>query len=176
MSKLELQYKSTELSGISFQDSQRAIELQPCIYERIGIDGIRHLSRLFYERVYSDHENQWFRNIFASSTKADAIDNQYRYLVQILGGPPLYKEKKGKYTRLVGRHANYNIGANAAKRWVLHMQAAIAEHELLVHDEEASAALSSYFQYTAYYIVCASEYMRSDQLSGGQSMDENANW
>ena len=108
----------------------------------------------------------------------EAIDNQYRFLVQTFGGPELYKEKKGKYTRLVGRHANYAIGNSAAQRWMEHMEAAIEEHSNLMGEEQEVAReyLRMYFRYTAYYIVVASEFMRDDQLSGGREVDTGRIW
>ncbi len=90
----------------------------------------------------------------------------------------MYREKKGKYTRLVGRHANYKIGTAAAERWMHHMELAIDEHDALKGDEneEARGYLKLYFRFTAFYIVVASEYMRDDQLSGGTQLDSGRIW
>ncbi len=77
---------------------------------------------------------------------------------------------------MAGRHANYNIGTQAANRWVEHMIDAIDDHEELKHDEEAKEHLKKYFTYTAHYIVAAMEYMRPDQLSGGTKIDEGRIW
>lgn len=88
----------------------------------------------------------------------------------------MYREKKGKYTRLAGRHANYPIGNRAAERWVEHMKMAMKEHSILSKDEEARDKLSLYFRYTAHYIVAACVYMRDDQLSGGTQIDEGRVW
>jgi len=44
------------------------------------------------------------------------------------------------------------------------MKAAIADHEALQDDEEASSKLLKYFRYTAYYIVETLVYMRPDQV------------
>jgi len=160
---------------------------------------MKELSTLFYDRVFDDSANDWFLSIFASSTKAEAIDNQYRFFVQTFGGPDLYRQKgKGKYTRLTGRHANYPIGHKAANRWVQHMDCAIDEHSelkgksyscegdsnpvdrIISHDvdmiTETREAMRAYFRYTAHYIVVASEYMRDDQLSGGTQIDEGRIW
>jgi len=168
MSKFELRQAASERSGVSYDESTVATErLQPCIYERLGEAGLRQLSQLFYDRVFADHQNAWFLGIFSSSTRQEAIENQYLFFVQTFGGPAVYKAKKGKYTRLVGRHANYNIGRRAADRWVEHMTGALEEHELLQKDDEARRALERYFCYTAHYIVVASEYMRPDQVSSG---------
>lgn len=48
-------------------------------------------------RVYND-DQQWFRSIFANSTKDDAIQNQYEFFIQRMGGPPLYAHRKGTYS------------------------------------------------------------------------------
>ena len=176
MSKYDLQREASELSGVSYDESQRALHLHPSLYDRLGLDGILALSRLFYDSVFSDKDNLWFINIFASSTKEEAIDNQYRFLVQTFGGPSIYQDKKGKYTRLVGRHANFIIGQAAAKRWLHHMDLAMKNHDGIQHDEEAREALRLYFRFMAHYIVVAKEFMRPDQLTGGTQIDKGSNW
>jgi truncated hemoglobin YjbI len=45
-------------------------------------------------RVYDDEE-EWFRSIFANSKKEDAIQNQYEFFAQRMGGPPLYSQRRG---------------------------------------------------------------------------------
>jgi truncated hemoglobin YjbI len=175
MSKYNLQDEALRASGVSFTQSEVALHLEPSLFHRLGEEGFFELSSLFYDRVFEDDET-WFLNIFASSTKNEAIDNQYRFFVQIFGGPELYKEKKGKYTRLVGRHANYNIGNRAANRWFQHMKNALSAHSILSEDNEARTALEKYFLYTAHYIVAAKQFMKGDQLSGGTNTDEGRIW
>jgi truncated hemoglobin YjbI len=166
MSKYELQRETKERSGVSYEESLEAINLVPSVYERIGREeGCERLSQIFYDKVFADKDASWFLNIFSSSTKAEAVDNQYRFFVQTFGGPDLYRQKKGKYTRLVGRHANYSIGHQAADHWVNHMRAAVNEHEQLQNDPEVRESLHNYFLYTSHYIVVASEFMRPDQVS-----------
>ena len=182
MSKFELQKQTHDASGISYSESTLALELSPTLYERWGTEGWELLSRLFYDRVFADTSAPWFTSIFASSTKEEAIGNQYRFFVQTFGGPDLYRQAKGqKHTRLVGRHANYAIGRRAAERWIEHMEAALDEHPLLQppnqqDNQQVRHALQCYFRYTAHYIVVASEYMRPDQLSGGTSVDPGRVW
>jgi len=92
MSKQALRQSAELHSGISWKASQVAIELEPSIYERIGKeDGLKELSTLFYNRVFDDFDHPWFINIFASSSKKEAIENQYPFLVQTFGGPDLYR-------------------------------------------------------------------------------------
>lgn len=163
MSKQLLQKRAAKASGVTYEESLEAAALEPSIYERIGREeGFRKLSELFYDRVFQDKEAAWFLNIFSSSTRAEAVENQYLFFVQTFGGPPLYREKKGKYTRLVGRHAAYSIGPQAADRWVDHMDETLKD--VFADDVIALEALSKYFRYTAHYIVVASEYMRPDQV------------
>ncbi len=133
MSKFELQERAFKASGVTYEESLKATQLVPSLYERLDKEsGMETLSRLFYDRVFDDKENQWFLSIFASSTKEEAVDNQYRFFVQTFGGPDLYRQKgKGKYVRLSGRHANYPIGHRAADRWVMHMENAMDEHPKL---------------------------------------------
>lgn len=61
-------------------------------------------------RVYDDEE-EWFRSIFASSNKEDAIHNQYEFFVQRMGGPPLYSQRRGEL-------AYFTILANWLSYWI----------------------------------------------------------
>ena len=180
MSKHELRASAAKLSGVTYEQSLLAsTALDPPLLSRIGgPSGFHTLSTLFYNKVFNDTSNPWFLGIFATSTKEEAIDNQYRFLVQTFGGSDLYTAKKGgRYgVRLVGRHANYGIGVRAAERWVELMDCAIEEHAGLSDEEEAKKYLKMYFRYTAFYIVVAKEYMREDQLSGGNQMDSGRVW
>mmetsp|Transcript_22088 Transcript_22088/g.28579 ORF Transcript_22088/g.28579 Transcript_22088/m.28579 type:complete len:183 (+) Transcript_22088:123-671(+) len=182
MSKQILQLAAHRHSGVSFSESLIAQEsLQPALLERIGgIPGFQELTDLFYNRIFDEsnktQEDVSLVNIFSSSNKHEAKENLYRFLVQTFGGPPLYRETKGKFTRLAGRHANYNITHASANRWLFHMVHAAQQHSKLRNDPEAQDALIKYFTYTAHYIVVAKQYMRSDQLSGGTQIDAGRAW
>lgn len=91
MSKQELQQAALENGGVSYQESLEAEKLEPTLYERIGHDGFVQLTTSFYDKVFDDKETAWFVNIFSSSTKQEAIENQYRFLIQTFGGPDLYR-------------------------------------------------------------------------------------
>lgn len=78
MSKFELQDKASQASGVSVEESLEATSLQPSLFERLGEDGFEGLSTLFYNRVFEDKDASWFLNIFSSSTRTEAIDNQVR--------------------------------------------------------------------------------------------------
>jgi hypothetical protein len=82
MSKFELQQRALDGSGVSLEESQVAVQLEPSLYERLGKEkGWKQLSTLFYDRVFADTEAPHFKSIFASSTKREAIENQVRACV-----------------------------------------------------------------------------------------------
>jgi hypothetical protein len=77
MSKQQLQKAALESSGVSYEESLLAQQLKPSMYERVGHDpGFRQLSQDFYDRVFADTDAAWFLNIFSSSTKQEAVENQ----------------------------------------------------------------------------------------------------
>ena len=91
------------------------------------------------------------REAFANTTKADAAAAQSAFLIERLGGPPLYTARKGPFA-LIGRHAPYaGVTRDAAHRWLRHMDAALASVPEI--DAPAAALLADYFRYTAFFIV-----------------------
>ncbi|KAH7574215.1 hypothetical protein JRO89_XS03G0266400 [Xanthoceras sorbifolium] len=87
-----LQEKAFEWSGVDPADAF-AID-STNLYQKLGLQTFINLSTDFYTRVYEDEE-EWFRSIFANSKKEEAIQNQYEFFVQRMGGPPLYSQRKG---------------------------------------------------------------------------------
>lgn len=59
--------------------------------------------------MYDDGEEEWFRSIFANSNKEEAIQNQYEFFVQRMGGPPLYSQRKGSSFISLHRHFNPQV-------------------------------------------------------------------
>lgn len=63
----------------------------------------RRIVHVFYicsGRVYDDEE-EWFRSIFGNSKKEEAIQNQYEFFVQRMGGPPLFSQRRGIFLLLL---------------------------------------------------------------------------
>ncbi|KAF9612840.1 hypothetical protein IFM89_004250 [Coptis chinensis] len=116
-----LQQKASEWSGVETSDAF-AIDTTN-LFEKLGLQTFINLSTDFYTRVYDDEE-EWFRLIFANSKKEDAIQNQYEFFVQRMGGPPLYSQRKG-HPALIGRHRPFPVTHQAAERWLHHMQQAL---------------------------------------------------
>ncbi|KAJ6844358.1 two-on-two hemoglobin-3 isoform X2 [Iris pallida] len=90
-----LQEKASEWSGVAASDAF-AIDETNLFQALGGLQPFVDLSTNFYNRVYAD-EDEWFRSIFAGSRKEDAIQNQYEFFVQRMGGPPLYSQRKGNW-------------------------------------------------------------------------------
>jgi hypothetical protein len=119
MSKFVLQAAAFKSSGVTVAESEEALQFEPSLFQLLGETGFEELSTLFYDRVFDDTEEAWFLNIFASSSKTEAIENQvgilvepsrakfannikliflhlsrakqYRFFVQTFGGPDLYR-------------------------------------------------------------------------------------
>ncbi|KAL0557738.1 hypothetical protein IC582_006289 [Cucumis melo] len=89
-----LQDKASEWSGVKREDAFAIDEVN--LFQKLGLQTFVTLSTKFYNRVYDDDE-EWFRSIFGNSKKEDAIQNQYEFFVQRMGGPPLYSQRKGKF-------------------------------------------------------------------------------
>ncbi len=146
-------------SGVPFTAVEKARSAK--LYERLGLEVFKKLSTAFYERVYSDE--QWFRDIFANTTRAAATRNQYEFLVQEFGGPPLYEERKG-HTALLGRHSPYPISHAAAKRWLEHMKSALESVPEI--DAETRETMFAYFQHMASFIVYGKELLNPTRTVG----------
>lgn len=87
-----LQEKASEWSGVE-TDHAFAID-DTNLFQKLGLQTFINLSTNFYNRVYDDEE-EWFRSIFAKADKEKAIQNQYEFLVQRMGGPSLYSQRRG---------------------------------------------------------------------------------
>lgn len=117
------------------------------LYERIGRDKLALLSEAFYARVYADEE--WFRNLFANTTREAAIRNQREFFAQEFGGPRDYELRKG-HTALLGRHGPYAIEENAARRWLELMNLALHDVEI---EGENRRLIWNYLNHMAWFVV-----------------------
>ena len=93
---------------------------------------IQALSTSFYTRVFADHEQKAFRQMFVShaGTVERAADAQWRWLVEMWGGPKRYSEKFGEGTllaRMLSKHGNARMQYRFCRRWLEHMLAAMEE-------------------------------------------------
>ncbi|KAL7122106.1 hypothetical protein ACP275_01G025100 [Erythranthe tilingii] len=152
-----LQDKASEWSGVN-RDDAFAID-QINLYEKLGLQTFISLSTNFYNRVYDDEE-EWFRSIFANSKKEDAIQNQYEFFSQRMGGPPLYNQRRG-HPALIGRHRPFPVTHEAAERWLHHMQLALDSTTDI--DSESKIKMMNFFRHTAFFLVAGDELKNPKQ-------------
>ncbi|KAM7490350.1 hypothetical protein LguiA_033271 [Lonicera macranthoides] len=154
-----LQQKASEWSGVEQKDAFAIDETN--LFEKLGLQTFISLSTNFYTRVYEDEE-EWFRSIFANSTKEEAIRNQYEFFVQRMGGPPLFSQRKG-HPALIGRHRPFPVTHRAAERWLNHMQQAL--DSIMDIDPDSKIKMMNFFRHTAFFLVAGDELKNQNQLT-----------
>ncbi|KAL2318232.1 hypothetical protein Fmac_032108 [Flemingia macrophylla] len=152
-----LQQKASEWSGISV-DEAFAID-DTNLFQKLGLQTFVNLSTNFYNRVYDD-DQEWFRSIFADSQKEHAIQNQYEFFVQRMGGPPLFSQRRG-HPALIGRHRPFPVTHQAAERWLHHMQQALDSTPDI--DDDSKSKMMNFFRHTAYFLVAGDELKNQNQ-------------
>ncbi len=116
------------------------------IYEKLGYDKIKDLSRAFYTRVYADNEPS-FRGLFPRDMEM-AIQNQYEFFAQRLGGPMYYSNRKG-HPALRARHARFHIERRHAEKWLGYMREAMKEVGI---PDDIRERMDEYFTDVAYFM------------------------
>ncbi|KAL9247892.1 hypothetical protein vseg_021272 [Gypsophila vaccaria] len=153
-----LQKKASEYSGV---DTNEAFAIDDTnLFQKLGLQTFINLSTNFYTRVYDDEEQEWFRSIFANSTKEDAIQNQYEFFVQRMGGPPLFSQRRG-HPALIGRHKPFPVTHQAAERWLHHMQQALDTTPDI--DTDSKTKMMNFFRHTAFFLVAGDELKSQGQ-------------
>lgn len=140
-------------SGISRAARDVAVGTPPSLATAVGVPTLRALSTAFYTRVFAADTPPAFRGLFANVTATEAAARQSDYLIEALGGPPVFTASRGA-AALLGRHAPYAVGEAGAAVWLRLMADAVAE--VVVGGEDAAALASRlmvFFRWTAWYIV-----------------------
>lgn len=136
--RLEWMRRNNIIMDDDYPDDMKSLEANPDhtaplyfwqIYSLIGKRPIISIVRNFYERVYQDKENPWFRNVFANiSDIGYHISAQSAYWIDAFGGG---KRFHGGNHRLRIHH-EYNaseiMNARGATRWMFHMRRALQDH------------------------------------------------
>lgn len=112
------------------------------VHDQIGEAGITALVAAFYRRVKTD-------DLIGPMYPADDWDGSEQRLRDFLifrcGGSPRYLEERG-HPRLRMRHFPFSIGEAERDRWLLLMNAALAECEV---PEPSRSLLIAFFAQTA---------------------------
>ncbi|XP_061336539.1 two-on-two hemoglobin-3 [Gastrolobium bilobum] len=152
-----LQQKASEWSGVPTDDAFAIDDTN--LFQKLSLQTFINLSTNFYNRVYDDEE-EWFRSIFANSEKESAIQNQYEFFVQRMGGPSLYSQRRG-HPALIARHRPFPVTHQAAERWLHHMQQALDSTPEI--DDDSKIKMMNFFRHTAYFLVAGDELKNQSQ-------------
>jgi len=150
-----LQDRASELSGVTFEQAMEIDDVN--IATKIGEYVMMQLSERFHKRVLADPDD-WFRGLF--SGREDFPQDQSDFLLQRLGGPSYFADRKGNGA-LIERHAKFEMSPRTAERWLEHMDASLLETDELKPSQRSSMML--YFRHTAYFLVASQEAMRDMQ-------------
>ncbi len=115
------------------------------IYELIGEEQIRQLSKAFYQEVA---KNDALRRLYPENL-LPAEERLYLFLLQVFGGPEIYSEQRG-HPRLRMRHAKWKIDSSMRDHW---MNAMLVALDHLNIDPTIREAMMSYFVKAANHMI-----------------------
>ena len=100
------------------------------LFSVMGIEHIHALVTSFYDRVYDDTQEQWFRDAFARiSDKEHHINTQTAYWVDAMGGGKYYHGGDYRLNFHHTHNAQSVMTAAGAARWMYHMRGALRHHK-----------------------------------------------
>ena len=94
-------------------------------YQILGEDGIRELTRVFYDLMDTLPEAAELRAMHAADL-SPMKEKLAEYLIGWMGGPPLYADKYGTVC-MTTPHEPYHIGPEERDQWLLCMDKALAQ-------------------------------------------------
>lgn len=113
-------------------------------YEKIGNKNIKQLIHDFYQEVRKD-------DLLSPMYQGDfegAEERLYLFMIQYLGGPETYNEKRG-HPRLRKRHVVFPITEEAKNHWLTNMKVAFDKSKI---EESDKTFLWNYFEQTAGFL------------------------
>lgn len=120
------------------------MKLQLTNYDRIGEENIKKLIHDFYAELKQDE-------VLAPMYKGDfegAEERLYLFMIQYLGGPNTYNEKRG-HPKLRQRHMVFPVTEKAKQNWLRNMKTALDKSEI---GEPEKEFLWNYFKQTAEFL------------------------
>lgn len=120
------------------------MNVQLTYYQRIGAEKLQEMVSLFYDEIRKD---EVLKPMYPGDMEA-AERRLYLFLVQYLGGPATYSERRG-HPRLRMRHQTFPINEDARDRWLKCMSTAM---ENITMDDESRKFLWAYFVNTANFL------------------------
>lgn len=118
------------------------------LYSILGEQPIRNLITIFYNRIFNDKKNDWFRNEFIELGTLDYhINGQTNFWLDIMGGGKKYfkTEKQLYYKHKQSENIMTEDGAN---RWMKHMINSLYEVNLCrLPDKRVIPCISDFLYY-----------------------------
>ncbi|WP_200976085.1 cyanoglobin [Echinicola sp. 20G] len=115
------------------------------VYQAIGEEKIKELTRYFYEGV---EKNEPLRSLYPKDLKP-AEDRLFLFLLQVFGGPTTYSEERG-HPRLRMRHLNWVIDEQMRNHWLNNMLTALDKIDV---DQNVKELMMSYFVKVANHMI-----------------------
>lgn len=115
------------------------------IYELIGEEKIRALTKYFYQEVA---KNIALKKLYPEDL-APAEERLFLFLSQVFGGPETYSEQRG-HPRLRMRHAKWKIDGEMRDHW---MNAMLTAPDQIDLDQTIREAMTGYFVNAANHMV-----------------------
>lgn len=115
------------------------------IYELIGEDQIRLLTRYFYQEVA---HNPALKKLYPKDLEP-AERRLFLFLLQVFGGPPTYTEERG-HPRLRMRHLEWQIDSSMRDHWLNAMLTAL---DRINPDQNVKELMMGYFIKTANHMI-----------------------
>jgi truncated hemoglobin YjbI len=141
--------RAEELSGVTFEEAMQIDDVN--VTTKIGELAMLQMSERFLKHVMEDSDEE-FKSMF--SGREDFAQDQADYLLQRLGGPSYFSDRKGN-GQLIERHSRFAIDAPIAEKWLAHMSGALEETEEVKPGQRE--LIRKYLRFTAYFIVAAQE-------------------
>ena len=130
--------------SVDFKDPVPDPEREPTLFEWAGgYPALLDMTRIFYARhVPAD---PLVGPLFANMSP-DHPERVAAWLSEVFGGPDLYTQRYGGYSRMISQHVGKNISKEQRARWVA-MLVASADEAGLPDDAEFRAAFSAYLEW-----------------------------
>jgi len=94
-------------------------------YEILGEQRIRNLVHEFYKNI----ETSEIREMFPKGDLTQSAEKSADFMIQVLGGPPLYSQKYGP-PRMRMRHLNFVIDEKSRRVWLSCYKKALNESDI----------------------------------------------
>jgi len=120
------------------------MNIQLSYYDRIGDENIKTLIHDFYIEIRKD---EILRPMYKDQLQ-EAEERLYLFMIQFLGGPQTYNEKRG-HPKLRQRHVNFKLDEKAKDNWLKNMSIALDKSSI---GKEEKEYLWAYFQKTAEFL------------------------